>query len=160
MDSIFSMLGILDEAEKLWLNAYTEARKNKAAVGMVEWQDAVNAESRLSVSDDLAAYKDYILNKRTNAARWTDDRIDSLIRENGAKGNEEYSKAYAVLMDPKDFLKLTLPNDELELWNERSRSGESKSFRTLNEEDLANESQTPFLQIEAESIRDDGRLDA
>ena len=49
MDSIFKQLGIMEEAEKLWLDAYTEAAKNKAAVGLVEWQDKVFEESKNSV---------------------------------------------------------------------------------------------------------------
>ena len=45
MKSLFSYLDILDEAERLWLNAYTEAARNKAAVGLIEWQDEANRHS-------------------------------------------------------------------------------------------------------------------
>lgn len=54
MNSLFSYLGILDEAENLWLDAYTQAVKNRAAVGIDEWQDRANGQSpvrRLSASD-------------------------------------------------------------------------------------------------------------
>ena len=57
MDAIFNELGIMEEAEKLWLDAYTEAAKNKAAVGLVEWQDKVFEETRNSVAEeDTARY--------------------------------------------------------------------------------------------------------
>lgn len=45
MNSLFSELGILDEAEKIWLNAYTQAVKNRADQAINDWQDEVNAES-------------------------------------------------------------------------------------------------------------------
>lgn len=45
MDAIFNELGIMEEAEKLWLDAYTEAVKNKATVGLVEWQEEANRHS-------------------------------------------------------------------------------------------------------------------
>ena len=45
MNSLFSQLNILDEAEKLWLNAYTQAVQNKAAVAIDEWQDRSNRYS-------------------------------------------------------------------------------------------------------------------
>ena len=44
MNTLFSQLGILDEAERLWLDAYTQAVKNRAAVGLVQWdEDARNS---------------------------------------------------------------------------------------------------------------------
>lgn len=51
MNSLFSQLNILDEAEKLWLNAYTQAVQNKAAVAIDEWQDRANKAS-ISATED------------------------------------------------------------------------------------------------------------
>lgn len=56
MDAIFNELGIMEEAEKLWLDAYTEAVKNKAAVGLVEWQENVFDEARDSISETDSDY--------------------------------------------------------------------------------------------------------
>ena len=154
MNTLFSQLDILDEAERLWLDAYKQAVRNNAAVEVDRLQNQIYEEGRQSLSN-AEMFMDYRLNKRTHAARWTNERIDRLIRENGAI-RDDYSQAYAVLMRPRDYLKLTLPDEELELWNERSQSGESETFRPLNEEDLAGESQTPFLQIESAHSLDGG----
>ena len=40
-------------------------------------------------------------------ARWPGERIDRLIREFSAS-NQDYSQAHAMLMNPRDYLKLTL----------------------------------------------------
>lgn len=42
MDSLFSELGILEEAEKLWMEAYKQAAANQAAIGIVEWDEKNN----------------------------------------------------------------------------------------------------------------------
>ena len=60
MDSIFKQLGIMEEAEKLWLDAYTEAAKNKAAVGLVEWQEKAFEEARDSISETDSDYMDAV----------------------------------------------------------------------------------------------------
>ena len=56
MNSLFSQLNILSEAEDLWLNAYAQAAKNQAAVGMVEWENNAyeNEESRNSISRKMS----------------------------------------------------------------------------------------------------------
>lgn len=51
MNSLFSQLNILDEAEKLWLNAYVQASQNKAAVAIDEWQDRANKASISTTND-------------------------------------------------------------------------------------------------------------
>lgn len=53
MNSLFSQLDILDEAEKLWLNAYMQAVQNKAAVAIDEWQDRAN---KASISESANTY--------------------------------------------------------------------------------------------------------
>ena len=65
---------------------------------------------KYSISDDMVV--------QDGKARWTDKRIDSLIREYGATHDDKYSKAYAVMMSPLDFIKLTLPQETFERWNE------------------------------------------
>ena len=52
MANLFSQLDILDEAEKLWLNAYTQAVQNKAAVAIDEWQDRANGKAKQSITTD------------------------------------------------------------------------------------------------------------
>jgi len=73
---------------------------------------------------DLAKYsvtdEDFIV--KDGKARWTDERIDDLIRRFGAKGDEEYSKAYAVLMNPRDYLRLTLKDSMLQEWLEDTKN--------------------------------------
>lgn len=126
-------------------------------------------EGKWSLSDDsMFVYG--------NTARWTDKRIGYLIREYGATHDDSYSKAYAVMMNPRDFLKLTLPDDYLEKWkselgdlpeevksmsygemyeyvrNKIKESGEyvnPNMIHPLDIEELASEPQTPFLQIRA-----------
>lgn len=309
MKSLFSYLDILDEAERLWLNAYTEAARNKAAVGLIEWQDKANKGTRHSIpsytqeemdahrqvlideateyygtpytaryaeagylfpdgkmlkmgidqrsedhrmashayddfdgsstdamiqfmnegnirmspesfgldlgtsieptSEQYASIRQYVNKFRSSDspileftdangntvdskeyrfadgdevvndikrfyrdgeiggsqlsqfryslsdsdmtvedgnARWTNERIDSLISEYGAS-DERYSKAYAVMMNPRDFLKLTLPDERLEQWNEGANQEEHPEVFSLDDERLQRERQTPFLTI-------------
>ena len=50
-NSLLSYLGILDEAEKMWLNALATAKQNKADGLIADWQDMANKQNspRLSV---------------------------------------------------------------------------------------------------------------
>jgi len=151
-NALFAHAVDMNEAERLWLNASKIAVSNKANQDIEAMHESLIEESnnaKLSISGDLSAFKDYVMNRKESSARWTDERIDRLIRENGAS-NPDYSQAYAVLMNPRDFLKLTLPDETLALWEER-RNSENPAFtnyyRALNEDDLANEVQTPFLII-------------
>ena len=138
MDAIFGQLGMMEEAEKLWLDAYTEAVKNKAAVGLVEWQDNVNAQSSLSVSDDFTI--------QDGNARWTDERIDDLIQDYGAS-DSNYSQAYAALINPRDYLKLTLRDEMLNRWNEGANDPEHPEVYSLDEERLRRSGRVPRLYI-------------
>ena len=80
-------------------------------------------------------------------ARWTDERVNDLIKSYGAS-NPDYSRAYAVLMNPRDFLKLTLDDKVLQTWNEGAKSGKYSFLRSLNQNDLANlKEDAPYLQI-------------
>lgn len=142
MNTLFSQLDILDEAERLWLDAYKQAVRNNAAVAVDRLQNQIYEEGRQSVSDEQT--DGYTI--KDGNARWTDERIGSLIREYGAS-NPDYSQAYAVLMNPRDFLKLTLRDKFLDMWNEGANQEEHPEVYSLNEEELRDERQTPFLSI-------------
>lgn len=62
MRSLFSELDILEEAERLWLNAYSEAYKNNMAVGLVEWNERngekLSASVRNSFSEDVNSFQE------------------------------------------------------------------------------------------------------
>ena len=53
-NSLLSYLGILDEAEKMWLNALATAKQNKANGLIADWQDRANKQNapRLSVAEE------------------------------------------------------------------------------------------------------------
>lgn len=53
MRSLFSELDILEEAERLWLNAYSEAYKNNMAVGLVEWNERNGQKLSASVRNSF-----------------------------------------------------------------------------------------------------------
>ena len=61
MRSLFSELDILEEAERLWLNAYSEAYKNNMAVGLVEWNERngekLSASVRNSFSEEDSSFE-------------------------------------------------------------------------------------------------------
>ena len=133
------------------MNALAEdfvKRMNEDFQGLENWEDgwATTKEfkqntMRLSRRESEDGYE---ISGKT--ARWTDERIDSLIREYGAS-NPDYSKAYAVLMNPRDFLKLTLSDDILDKWNKGSNMAEHPEVYSLDEEQLRNNTLTPFLKI-------------
>jgi len=79
----------------------------------------------------------------------TTERLDHLIREYAQPGNKEgdYSQAWIAYIDPRDFLKLTISDEELEKWTEGSENGWGQKVRSLNVEDLKKEIQTPYLKI-------------
>ena len=51
MNALFSQLDILDEAERLWLDAYKQAVRNNAAVEVDRLQNQIYEEGRMSVPD-------------------------------------------------------------------------------------------------------------
>lgn len=136
-------LNILKDAQRMWLEALNES---------VERGKNNTAEATEADTEVRRSLKDIGMTLKDGNARWTDERIDYLIDEFGAS-NPDYSRAYAVLMNPRDFLKLTLSDEELNNWNERSAKvdpiyGDQRwLFRKLDTEELKNEKQTPFLEI-------------
>lgn len=161
-------LDILREAERMWLDALQDSQERKrAAMGETVAEETTETEAKASLSDE-----DFIVKDGT--ARWTEDRIDSLIREYGAEHDDRYSKAYAVLMNPRQFLKLTLSDESLAKWNESANTMPEKlkgrPYREnvenvhnerletgkwihdnenypLDRNELAKQKQTPFLEI-------------
>lgn len=132
-------IGILREAERMWLEALEDSREKSKGTAKSENIEALEGENLFSIKDDKA--------------RWTDDRIDDLIKLYGAS-DRSYSRAYAVLMNPRDFLKLTLSDESLDEWNRLSsevdpiKGDQRWVFRKLDRNDLANiREDAPYLQI-------------
>ena len=168
-DLLWDMLGTYSKAEQLWVNAYREAAKNRANMAIDEFQEKANTANTInrSIADDGLAVRD-------GKARWTNERIDRLISENGAS-NPDYSKAYAALMSPRDFLRLTLEDSTLRKWREsaenRSEEFEGMSYKEskqavwdqmdetgdflddqnfpLDTDELREQIQTPYLRIKS-----------
>ena len=57
---LWDLIGTYSEAEKLWLAAYRQAARNKAAVGLVEWDET--ARSEYSIAPSLSSDLDSVLN--------------------------------------------------------------------------------------------------
>ena len=155
--------------------AFLEPNRQVKSADPVTYDDEGNViplSERFSEKDELrySLSNDYTIKDGT--ARWTDERIWYLTQEYGGGGN--YSSAYAVLMNPRDFLKLTLSDSNLERWNTkandlpdslkglsykdmrdkviktRKESGEyinEELLHPLDTERLKDERQTPFLII-------------
>ena len=161
MNSLFRELDIMAEAEKLWLDAYKVAVRNSSLAAVNTWQENANEQSSLSVSEGFTI--------QDGTARWTDERIDDLIERYGAS-NPDYSQAYAVLMNPRDFLHITIEDELLRKWRESAASQPEgltykegqravwdKSYLEgrllddqnfpLDEAELRGQAQTPFLYI-------------
>ena len=161
MNSLFRELDILTEAERLWLDAYKVAVRNSSLAAVNTWQENANEQSSLSVSDGYTI--------QDGNARWTEERIDDLIERYGAS-NPDYSQAYAVLMNPRDFLHITIEDELLRKWRESAASQPEgltykegqravwdKSYLEgrllddqnfpLDEAELRGQAQTPFLYI-------------
>ena len=81
MNTLFSQLGILDEAEKLWLDAYTQAVKNRAAVGIDEWQNRANGETRHSATPEQDA--DYMAAVEANDMKTAQRMVDEAAQKAG-----------------------------------------------------------------------------
>lgn len=132
-------LNILKDAQRMWLEALNETVNRTRGRNASEATEA-ETEVRRSLKDIGMTLKD-------GNARWTDERIDYLIDEFGASHNDDYSQAYAVLMNPRDFLKLTLSDERLEQWNRNANTEADPETHSLDTEKLRREHQTPFLEI-------------
>ena len=98
-------------------------------------------------SDIRFALSDSALNVDTEAetAAWTTERMTDLIERYGAR-NPRYAQAYAVWVNPEDFVNATTT----------SRARRDQIFDeagNLDIDALARESQTPFLSVDYETMR-------
>lgn len=116
------------------------------------------------------------MTEKNGRAAWLPERIDDLMQRYGGTGN--YSQAWAVMMNPRDFLKLTLSDDQLDrwsssaqnvpgevqgmpyreavdrVWNRAKETGEwihDNENYPLDQNELASNEQTPFISIYEDS---------
>ena len=97
MNTLFSQLGILDEAERLWLNAYTQAVANRAAVGIEDLQNRIYEEGRTaaSISDGYTIGEDITETEagaEAQSARFSiveDPAIEDLDQHNATVEDED-----------------------------------------------------------------------
>ena len=75
MRSLFSELDILEEAERIWLNAYKEAYKNSAAVGLVEWNERNGQKLSASVRNSFGDGTRYSISEEQDRAYNEDIRF-------------------------------------------------------------------------------------
>lgn len=114
--------------------------------------------------------------EQNGKAAWLPERVDDLMQQYGGSGN--YSHAWAVMMSPRDFLKLTLSDDQLDrwsssaqnvpdevqgmpyreavdhVWNKAKETGEwihDNENYPLDQDELASNEQTPFISIYEDS---------
>ena len=114
-NSLLNTLGIYTDVRNMMVRVYDEARSAQATEAINETQDQINelSEIRHSLGEDYTI--------KDGKARWTDDRIDYIIRDNREKfTNKTY--AWATNINPRDFLKLTLDDKYLEMWNESANN--------------------------------------
>lgn len=151
----------LQEVNKpaLQLEAQTEAtiaaKEEQAATGKVEEQTAqvrdrnemilsapegtapateIKEEDRTPTSQDGFKFSD-----GGATAGWTQRRVDHLLRKYGVDFKPTYSKAWATMMSPQDFLDLASTRLAQEVVE--------KETGPLDEKRLSNEEQTPFLVV-------------
>ena len=83
----------------------------------------------------------------------SEQRIDNLIDEYAIPGNttSDYSKAWITSINPRDFLKLTISDEELEKWTPGSTNMWGQEVRELEPEDLKAKGKydplMPFLKV-------------
>lgn len=93
------------------------------------------------------ALSDSALNVDTEAekAAWTTERMTDLIERYGAR-NPRYAQAYAVWVNPEDFVNATTTS-------QARRNQIFDEAGNLDIDALARESQTPFLSVDYETMR-------
>ena len=128
-------------------------------------------QSRKQIALDTAG-----MIEQNGRAAWLPERINDLMQRYGGTGN--YSQAWAVMMNPRDFLKLTLSDDQLDrwsssaqnvpgevqgmpyreavdhVWNKAKETGEwihDNENYPLDQDELASNEQTPFISIYEDS---------
>ena len=102
-----------------------------------------------SLRDEAVKTSDYNINVKENGARYTDERIDALIRDN-AYGDDK-SSFYVTSINPKDFLELTLSAETRGKW---MANKEAANVRPFDPKDFAKFDKgrvtfdTPYLSVD------------
>ena len=116
--------------------------------------DAVNKaadeqELRFSLEDTLSEAERASLNDYVSLSP---EMLNSLISEYAIPGatTNNYSKAWIATIDPRDFLRLTLPDDVLATWQNGTENAWGQEVRELDVEDLKNARQVPYLIIDTD----------
>lgn len=80
------------------------------------------------------------------------EMLNSLISEYAIPGatTNNYSKAWIATIDPRDFLRLTLPDETLATWQNGTENAWGQEVRELDVEDLKNARQVPYLIIDTD----------
>lgn len=126
----------LERAKRMFDKAYKEM--SKATTGEVDSNLTTEADSNTK----------YSLND--NTVSLTSERIDSVISDYGAS-DKRYAKAYITSINPRDYLKLTISDENLAKWEQAADEGTSESIYPLDEAKLKNERNIPMLEIDTET---------
>lgn len=110
MNTLFSQLDILDEAERLWLDAYKQAVRNNAAVEVDRLQNQIYEEGRQSISETSDAdYMDAVNSQLKSADPVTYDDNGDVIplseRFNQESADIRYSINDADIMSVEETQK-------------------------------------------------------
>lgn len=95
-------------------------------------------------------------NKNGKVAKFTQERIDALIRDSGAGTDSKYARKYITSIHPRDFLSLTLEDEVFEQWDNAADAGTDNRMYKLDVDKLKNNEQTPYLRIDEETGRVEG----
>lgn len=95
-------------------------------------------------------------NKNGKVAKFTQERIDALIRDSGAGTDSKYARKYITSIHPRDFLSLTLEDEVFEQWDNAADAGTDNRMYKLDVDKLKNNEQTPYLRIDEKTGRVEG----
>ncbi len=115
----------------------------------IDRTDVVFADKELEMDEDekasLAIPSDHTFVYRNGKASFTENRLSSLLDEHslGEGKRAEYSNAYVGYISPDDFINLTS--------NEDIRGRVEDDAYVLNEDELRQETETPFLEYDPET---------
>ena len=114
MNSLFSQIGILSEAEELWLSAYKQAAVNRAAVGIEDLQNRIYEETRYSTMEEKWSNDEKLSNSKFNSWYYAHklnlkgrDNLDEQIadiKENGFKSGSGAINVMPVEMGNGDVI--------------------------------------------------------
>ncbi len=132
------------------VNADALALTSETSVGTAP--NSILPEKGETVKDEKVRHSlsDSNYNVSGKTARFTDARIDRLMKEYGAS-NEKYAQAYVTSINPRDFLKLTLKDVTFDEWNQAAKEGIDSELYPLDVDKLSGYTQTPYLSIDSET---------